>query len=380
MDLQIAGNPTGNFAYTLSGVDSAYNQSAQGGAFTITGTNVAGTTDQNDNGTVTSNQAFTGTLSAADSFGRGALKITGSTSLINYYIVGPEAIRIIQVNTTSASVGSAFGQGAGSFTSASLGTSVLAMEGNPWSNAYATLGQCATSNHSSNPSSFAGVGDDNEMGNGVQSTDASIAGTYTVAANGVGTMGITSANLGNVANLKIYMTDRSLNLNDPNNPNGGGGALVLEMDPILSGTTGVIIPQTSTATASVTGNYVVGAQSLNNYHSPTCVECEFDMVAQGMLEGGVLTATGDLSDPLTTLVTGPGLYPGSTFNGILPPDATHPGRYSSFALAATINGTKGTFNVVIYQASGGQLFWLDVDSNGLWLGPLQQQGSLSGLP
>lgn len=381
LDLQTPGNPTGNFAYTLSGVDSAYNQSAQGGVFTINGTDVAGTTDQNDNGTVTSNQAFTGTLSAVDSFGRGALNITGSTSLINYYIVGPEAIRIIQVNTTSASVGSAFGQVSGSFTSASLGTSVLAMEGNPWSNSYATLGQFSTSNHSSNPSSFAGVGDDNELGNGVHSAPAApITGTYTITANGVGTLVITSANLGNVAKLKFYMTDPALNLNDPNNPNGGGGALVLEMDPILTGTTGVIVPQTDTATASVAGNYVVGAQSLNNYHSPTCVECEFDLVAQGAVSGGVLAATGDVSDPLATLVAGSGLYPGSTFNGILPPDATHPGRYSSFALAATINGTKGVFNVVTYQASGGQLFWLDVDANGIWLGPLQQQGSLTGLP
>ena len=104
------------------------------------------------------------------------------------------------------------------------------------------------------------------------------------------------------------------------------------------------------------------------------------MLLQGTITGGVLTATGDVSDPLETLVAGPGLYPGSTFNGSLPPDATHPGRYSSFSLAATINGTKGAFSVVTYQASGEQLFWLEVDSNGIWLGPLQQQGPLAGLP
>lgn len=104
------------------------------------------------------------------------------------------------------------------------------------------------------------------------------------------------------------------------------------------------------------------------------------MVAQGTITGGVLAATGDVSDPFTTLVAGSGLYSGSTFNGILPPDATHPGRYSSFAVAATINGKAGAFNVVSYQVSGGLLFWLDVDANGVWLGPLQQQGSLTGLP
>ena len=379
VDLQTTGKPTGNFAYTLSGADSGYNSTAQGGIFTITGTNVSGATDQNDNGTVTSNQAFTATLSAADSFGRGTLKITGSSSLINYYLVGQEVIRLIQVNSSSAAVGSAFGQGAGTFTSASLGTSVLAIQGGGWGIGNATLGQFSTSNHSSNPSSFVGVGDDNELGNGIQSAPAeAIAGTYTIAANGVGTMAI-SPKLGNVANLKFYMTDPALNLNDPNNPNGGGGALVLDLDAILAATTGVIVPQTDTATASVAGNYAVGAQSFNNFFL-SCIACEFDMVAQGTIESGVLSATGDVSDPFTTLMTGSGLYPGSTFNGILPPDATHPGRYSSFALAATINGSKGAFNLVTYQVSGEQLFWLDVDANGVWLGPLQQQGSLAGLP
>jgi hypothetical protein len=38
--------------------------------------------------------------------------------------------------------------------------------------------------------------------------------------------------------------------------------------------------------------------------------------------------------------------------------------------------------MVIYQASGAQLFWLDEDENGesVFLGSLQQQGSLIALP
>ena len=387
MDLQTAGTPTGNFAYTLSGIDSSYNQTAEAGVFTITGTSVAGTTDQNDNGTVTSNHAFTGTLSAADSFGRGSFTITGTTTVIRYYLVGPEVVRLIQVNTNSASVGSAFGQGAGSFTSASLGTSVLAMAGNPWANGNATLGQFSTSNHSSTPSNFAGVGDDIELGNGLHSLPAAaIAGTYTISSNGDGSMTITSANLGSVANLKIYMTDPLLNLNDPNSPNGGGGALVLDMDTILPATTGVIVPQTDTATASVFGNYAIGAQDTNNFaffSSPSCIQCEFDMLAQATITGTAFTASGDVSDPLDTLGTpmpGTGLFARSPFSGSLSPDAAHPGRYLPFPLTATINGITAPFNVVTFQASGEQLFWIEVDSNGIWLGPLQQQGSLAGLP
>ncbi len=385
MDVQNMGTPSGSFAYTLSGVDNSrpYNASASGGVFAVTGTSVAGVADQNDNGTVTLNQAFTGTLSAADAFGRGTLTIAGSTNLTNYYIVGPEAIRLIQVNTNSASVGSAFGQGAGGFTNGSLGTSVLAIQGNPFSNENGALAQFSTSNPASNPSDFTGVGDDNELGNAVHSAPAApFSGTYSIASSGYGSMTLTSP-LGSVDKLQVYMTDPLLNLNDPNNTSGGGGALVLDMDPLLFGTTGVIVPQTDTSIASFTGKYAMGAQDGNNFAalaSPNCTECEFDMIAQGTVTGGVLSATGDVSDPLHTLMTGTGLYAGSTFNGTPSPDTTHPGRYSSFPLGAVINSVAGTFNVVIYQASGGQLFWLDVDSNGVWLGPLEQQGSLTGLP
>lgn len=77
------------------------------------------------------------------------------------------------------------------------------------------------------------------------------------------------------------------------------------------------------------------------------------MLSQGTITGDVLTATGDVSDPLQTLVAGTGLYPGSTFSGSLPPDATHPGRYSPFSLAATINGTKGAFTVVTENSCFG---------------------------
>jgi hypothetical protein len=40
------------------------------------------------------------------------------------------------------------------------------------------------------------------------------------------------------------------------------------------------------------------------------------------------------------------------------------------------------FGSVVYQASGGQLIWLDVDASGdsVFLGSMQQQGSLTALP
>ena len=38
------------------------------------------------------------------------------------------------------------------------------------------------------------------------------------------------------------------------------------------------------------------------------------------------------------------------------------------------------FDVVVYQASGGQLMWLDEDAISMFVGSLQQQGSLTGIP
>jgi hypothetical protein len=51
-------------------------------------------------------------------------------------------------------------------------------------------------------------------------------------------------------------------------------------------------------------------------------------------------------------------------------------------LGVTISADPATYNSVIYQADGGQLFWIDenADGNSVFLGSLQQQGSLTGLP
>ncbi|MGA8867062.1 MAG: hypothetical protein WB510_08845 [Candidatus Sulfotelmatobacter sp.] len=389
MDLQTATSaPSGGFAFAFSGVDKNYFPKSLGGVFTITGgTTVNGVVDENDAGTVSTNSAFSGTLSAPDAFGRGTLTITGSGSLINYYIVGAEVIRIIDVDTNQSNVGSAFGQGAGSFTNASLGSSVFATAGNPFSSQNGAVGQLST-NAGAAPATFAGVGEDNELGNAVASALASaISGTYTIAASGYGSLTITNAGLGDVSALGIYMTDPALNLNDPNNATGGGGALVLDLDAALAGTTGVLIPQTDTTAASFAGNYAVGWQNFNEFSA--CSLCEFDMVTQGsMTAGGALSLTGDVSDPFFTLgLGGSGLYGASTFTGTPQADGVNPGRYSMLQsngtpnpLGATINSVSVFFDVVMYQASGGQLFWLEYDVNSVLVGPLQQQGSLTGLP
>lgn len=142
MDLQTLTSPlSGGYAFTLSGVGSV----VAGGVFSISGTSLQnGLLDLDDAGSVTLETPFTGTISAPDSFGRGTITGTGIASAINYYIIGPEAIRIIEVDTNGSFVGSAFGQGAGTFDNTSLGSAVFGVESNSFGLLYAAAGMFAT--------------------------------------------------------------------------------------------------------------------------------------------------------------------------------------------------------------------------------------------
>jgi len=371
MDLQtLPSTLTGGYAFTLAGVDPSYNPIVTGGVFSISGTTLQnGLVDADDLGTVTLGTAFSGTISAPDSFGRGTITNTGIAVTLNYYIVGPEAIRIIDVDTTDSVVGSAFGQGAGAFGNASLGSSVFGVESNSLvAFAYAAAGMFTTVPGSL---TFQGVADDIEEG--VPFSGTAISGSYSIASNGYGSLTITPGDLGDVSALGIYMTDPNLNLNDPNNTTSGlGGALVADLDVNLNGT-GVLIPQTDTSAASFAGNYAFGAQ---DYWGCSGV-CEFDLVGQGSVTGGTLSGTGLVSDPFGFFGASTA-DSGVTFSGTATPDGANAGRYT-IPLAVTADGALVDFQVVIYQASGGQLFWVDEDIDSLFLGSLQQQGSLTGL-
>ncbi|MGA8060847.1 MAG: hypothetical protein WB951_01470 [Candidatus Sulfotelmatobacter sp.] len=390
MDLQkLPSALSGGYAFTLYGVDNSYEPVAFGGVFSISGgtTMENGLVDTNDFGTVTTGTVLSGTLSTPDSFGRGSITTTinygGAAVTLNYYIVGLEAIRIIDVDATDSAIGSAFGQGANATTSSdvSLGSSVFGVEGSLFSLTYAFAGMLNTSSSSG---AFSGVADDNELTNGILSQASQISGTYSIGSNGYGNLMITSANLGDVSALGIYITDPNLNLTDPNNTTSGlGGALVADMDATLAGGTGLMIPQADTSTASFAGKYAFAAQDNNSLSGSSG---EFDFVGQGSVTGGVLTGIGLVSDPFFTLSSN-ATDSGVTFSGTPFADTNNVGRYTMLStnavpnpLDVTINAATTGFDVVIYQASGGQLFWLDEDTNGVFLGSLQQQGSFTGLP
>jgi len=360
-----------------------------GGVFSLSSGTVSGVYDVDDFGaevTPILGTAFTGTTSEPDSYGRGTVTGTGIAGTLVYYNVGPEAIRLIDVDTTDSAVGSAFGQGtsAGKFSATSLGTSVFGVASNSFGDNYAEAGQFTTTPASG---TFSGIGDDDEILDGVGVVSGStISGTYSIASNGYGNLTIAIGDLGSVSVLGLYLTDPTLNLNDPNNTTSGlGGALVADLDGYTLNGTGVLTPQTDTNTVDFTGNYAFGAQQYNYDDF-----WEFDFVGQGSVSSpdGVLTLTGTglVSDPGSFFTGDIAANTGATFSGTPLPDSNEnsTGRYtllSTNPLAVTVvGGSPVDFNVVIYQVSGGQLFWLEEDSSSVFLGPLEQQGSLTGLP
>jgi hypothetical protein len=380
----------GNYAFTLSGVDPGYYSIVYGGVFTIsnTGTSLAGTYDVDDFNAGTApvlGTPFSGTIGPPDTFGRGTITSTLGIAL-SYYVVGPEAIRIIDVDPSSpgvssdAAVGSAFGQGTGTFSNASLGASVFGVQSNTWGLLYDAAGMFATTPGSG---TFTGVADDAEL-EFVIVSGAAISGTYSIASNGYGNLTITPGDLGDVSVLGVYMTDPALNLNDPNNTNPNsavGGALIADLDGYTLNGTGVLTPQTDTAAPGYEGTYAFGAQNYNVFN-PDSVGWELDFVGLGTVTDGALAGTGSVSDPWFTLDGGNGSATlAATFADSAVPDPSNHGRYTVSTLAATLSGA-GTqdFSVVIYQASGTQLYWIEEDDAGDFLGTFEQQGSLTGMP
>ncbi len=391
-------NLNGGYAFTLTGLDPVFSPVGYGGVFSIAsgGTTLQnGLYDTNDAGigAPVLGSSLTGTLSIPDAFGRGTITSTlnydvllggPSPVSLNYYIVGPEVIRIIDVDPSDTAIGTAYGQGTNATTAsnASLGSSIFGVEGTVFSTQYGDAGMFSTNSSSG---TFTGVGDDNELAFSFTVPDATISGTYSIASTGYGSLTIAPGDLGDVSAFGLYMTDPKLNLLDPNNTTSGtgGGALLLDTDALFSGGTGIVLPQTNTSTSSFTGQYAMGAQDQNYLMG---FEGEFDFVAESTVTSGEIVGYGLVSDPFLTLgadaTNSDGIFIGTPL-----PDPLNAGRFSMLStnspanpLNIKVGKIKQEYNVVMYQANGDQFLWLDEDEASVFLGSLQQFGSFTTVP
>jgi hypothetical protein len=413
LDLQTATSAVdGNFAFTLSGIDTAGTPFAFGGVFSDTSGSIHGTYDENDAG-----EAFVGnTLTAADNgvgadvYGRGS--ITGFTDPSNanepislvYYVVGPEVLRIIDVDADDTMAGSAYGQGsATSFDSTVLSKDVFGILDNTEDEVVVAAGQLVAVNTAAGTFSatFTGEGDDDEGGAVLATgTPGGVTGHYSFSTTvlGYGSMtGITG--LGSIHTLGLYATDPTLNLLDPNNTTASnlGAALVLGLDDFAE-PTGVVIQQGTVASdgSDLDHSYGFGAQAfVDNGSFPTGNPgWEFDFVGQGTFASRVFRAgTGApptplaISDPFASFVPGtPDEYTAVPIAGTAAaPDAA--GRYAfrsatPFAVGP-VGGAGGPtvdFTVVLYEAGPGLVFSIDEDANTEWLGTFQQKTAILQKP
>jgi hypothetical protein len=375
MDLQTAGpnfsaaQVSGGYSFTLTGFSGAAVKASGGtglngswaGIFTADGvaTISGGIFDSSFAGGAPNYASipFTGTFTPPDSNGRGTLSWTtnGGTDYA-YYIVTPKVLRITSISNTgyAGNTGSAFSQG-------SVGTTNAALTGNY---VFGDLGFDAPGNAMGAAGQFntdgsgnitTGIMDLNDSGNsGALSLGLSLAGsTYSISGS---TRGTVTGPSGQTYN--IYLTDPSLNLLDPNNSNGGGGALLLETDNTFS-TIGTVIPQTP-ASATLQGAYGLMLSDQNNpAHGDGGFVGDFVAAAGTFAGEGAFQGTGTNS---ATLVVGP-------VNGTLVTDSSNLGRFTgtitttpAFPNGALAGTAPGVEQVAYYLANGSQGFVVETDT------------------
>ncbi|HKV06205.1 MAG TPA: hypothetical protein VJO53_14000 [Candidatus Acidoferrales bacterium] len=361
LDLQTSPTsmPTGGNAFTVFDTQDIF---AFGGVVTFSGAaSTAGEGDDDLAGAVNAVPSFdvavSGSLTAPDSHGRGTITLTDSDAsvgalLFAYYVVGPEAFRLIEVDANFFAAGSMFGQGtaAGTFSAAKLnGNFVFGQEGvdNVGIFLYGAAGQFKTDGASKLSS---GVADVNE-GDGSPKTASSL--TTTASAYGVKSDGYGAVTLGTavdtLANFGVYLVDPTLNVTDPNNKSGGGGAVMLDLDANSLGP-GIVVPQVTGA--AFKGNYAISQDGA--FQTSTALSF-FDLVGQ-VDSDGVSNLNG-LADynPLQ----GGGPKAAVTVTGTFAADGTNPGRATA---TITINGAATPNHLGAYQASSALVLHVDVDS------------------
>jgi hypothetical protein len=403
-DLQTATSGAGgNFAFTLSGLDTTNASTvAYGGVFSNTSGAIHGTYDENDFGKVLVGNTLTATDNGvgADVFGRGS--ISGFTdpndgdapiSLV-YYIVGPEVLRIIDVDLLDALVGSAYGQGsATTFDSTVLSRDVFGILDNTEDAIFAAAGQLVAAGTAVGTFSatFTGEGDDDEGGTVMATgTPGGVAGNYSFSPTVLGYGSMTDVTgLGSIHKLGLYATDPKLNLLDPNNTTAAnlGAALVLDLDDFAQGT-GIVVPQGSIASdgSDLNNSYGFGAQAYTGNGSGTWPTgnpgWEYDFVGQGTFASLVFTTPADISDPFAYFVSGtPDEYTAVPIAGTAAaPDAA--GRYAfpsatPFAVGPVggADGPTKDFTVVLYEAGPGLVVSIDENTLSEWLGTFQEMSA-----
>lgn len=214
VDLQdsSAFNPAalkGNLVISLDGIDVTGTLAADAsiGLLAFDGSSAvsSGSLDVNDNGSTSTGNAVTGTytVDSPTSNGRGELTLTGSAGTFDFafYIVSAGQIRLVSADASPVWGGAGAVQTLSTFTEASLHSGLVFLaRGLNGSGELVDAGQFIST---SAGSIVDGTGDENSNGSVVSASP--FTGTYTVGANGYGTLQLTGTALGN-SDYTFYLT------------------------------------------------------------------------------------------------------------------------------------------------------------------------------
>jgi hypothetical protein len=410
MDLQTGGpafsasQVSGGYSFTLTGYEgAAHLNGSWGGIFTADGVgSISGGIFDTSLGSGLVSVPFTGTFTPPDTYGRGILTFQGadctpapvtcSDAAYAYYIVTPEVLRLSAANTSSTSTtsfagnsGTAYGQGSLAGTAGTNG----ALNG---SYVFSYFGITSTANGGEQGAAAGQFSADGKGGiTGIMDLNAfgtpstiSLAGTtYSISGSPRGTFTAAGGQTYNV-----YLTDPNLNLLDPNNATGSGGALLLETD--TANAIGMVIAQTN-ATSAPTGDYGLilsdqasapngdgglSGQFTVSTTNPGAFSGEADFQGQGNLNATLIT--GPLSGTITADGTNPGRYTGAITTApcfpLYAPDTASPPT----PCGTVFNGaTEPPESVSYYMANEAQGFVVETDSTAPVFGVIEAQGTIN---
>jgi hypothetical protein len=328
----------GSFAFSVSGIDGVQNPLAAAGTFTsdAAGNITAGVNDSNDNGGVLLNDPLTGTIPvAANGRGTATLNTGRGTLTFAFYVVDASHIKLIELDGAPVLSGEAFRQ-TGPFSNGSVtGPFAFTIAG---ADVLSTAPFAAGGVLVSDGAGTVTTGTEDFNDGGTITTNTALGGTYSVAANGRGTLSITNSR--GTFSFAIYPSS--------------GGVLAVETD-IRFVTTGTALQQQA---APFNAGSLSGTYGLN--FTGVTLNGELDSIAQFTADGA------------------------SKFNGII--DVNNTGGITfgqpltgTFSIASngrstvTLQTPIGTQNMVFYVVNGSRALFVELDSNLIAAGELRHQ-------
>jgi hypothetical protein len=367
--------PTGNYAFSLSGLDSAGVPLGAAGKFFSTGTFLlnGAVWDVNDGGTITSDDTtLTGSFAVANtasSTGRGTLEFSSNaTTLSNttttlsfiFYVVDNTHVKLIETDGHAFLAGDIYSgplTADGTFTIANTvpnGKYAFTVGGSASAGPYTSGGIFDVTGTSGSITS--GVIDANNGGSQIRLDVALIASSVTVDA-GFGRVTLDLRSSGSsVPNFEGY-------------PTSTGSLLLVETDTTQVAT-GVAYPQTSADALS--GNYALNLTGIAAIKKGSAAGSEFEQDVNGQLVtvgGTTFTGTLDINNfALTTPTPNAALVTGTT---IVAPDTNGRGTL-------VLETSVGTFDLAYYLVgntndSTPAVLLMETDGSRVMVGQFSQQ-------